>query len=189
MSESAQKLAELKSYLERRIEELKKELELLEATVKLVDAALSSASFVKASELATRQVQPAVPAKHAEPLPQKQEAPLSEMIITARATGEKLARVIVYPTRVEVSFLKSFSASTPPFESFFVRKVLEGYKKKDEDLILKGEKRPEDSFDYLIEEEGGNLKRIVITNYGDRRVAEEIKNTLRWTLNRMHEKA
>lgn len=185
MSEDAQRLAELKKYLERRIEELRKELELLETTVKLVDAALSSASFVKASDLAARQVQAVAPPKHPETLPQKQEAPLSEALITASSTGEKLAKVAVYPSRIEISFLKNFSASTPPFESFFVRKVLEGYKKRDEDLVLRGEKRPGESFDYQIEEENGNLKRILISNYGDKRVAEEIKNTLRWTLNRM----
>ncbi|MEM0376482.1 MAG: hypothetical protein QXJ21_09100 [Thermofilum sp.] len=185
MGEDAQKLAELKRYLERRIEDLKRELELLETTVKLVDAALSSASFVRASELAARQAQPAAPPRQAEAPPQRQEAPLSEMVVTAMTTGEKLAKVNVYPTRIEVTFLRSFSASTPPFESFFVRKVLEGYKKRDEDLILRGEKRPEEGFDYVIEEENGNLKRIVITNYGDRKVAEEIKSTLRWTLNRM----
>lgn len=186
MGEEAKRLAELKQFLERRIEELRRELEALEEISRLVDAALSSASFVRASELAARpQPPPAQPQRRAEAPQPRQEAPLSEAVITSRQTGEKLARVVVYPSRIEIVFLREFSASTPPFESFFVRKVLEGFRKKDEDLIARGEKSPGEGFDYQIEEEGGVLKRIVITNYGDKSVVDEVKSTLRWTLEKM----
>jgi len=173
--------------LERRIEELRRELEALEEISRLVDAALSSASFVRASELAARpQAPPAQPQRKTE-APPRQEAPLSEAVVTSRSTGEKLARVVVYPSRIEIVFLREFSASTPPFESFFVRKVLEGFKRRDEDLIVRGEKSPGEGFDYQIEEDGSILRRILITNYGDKKVVDEIKSTLRWTLEKMVE--
>ena len=187
MGEEAKKLAELKQFLERRIEELRRELEALEEISRLVDAALSSASFVRASELAARpQAPPAQPQRKTE-APPRQEAPLSEAVVTSRSTGEKLARVVVYPSRIEIVFLREFSASTPPFESFFVRKVLEGFKRRDEDLIVRGEKSPGEGFDYQIEEDGSILRRILITNYGDKKVVDEIKSTLRWTLEKMVE--
>lgn len=187
MGEEAKRLAELKQFLERRIEELRRELEALEEISRLVDAALSSASFVRASELAARpQAPPAQPQRKTE-APPRQEAPLSEAVVTSRSTGEKLARVVVYPSRIEIVFLREFSASTPPFESFFVRKVLEGFKRRDEDLIVRGEKSPGEGFDYQIEEDGGVLRRILITNYGDKKVVDEIKSTLRWTLEKMVE--
>ena len=187
MGEEAKRLAELKQFLERRIEELRRELEALEEISRLVDAALSSASFVRASELAARpQAPPAQPQRKTE-APPRQEAPLSEAVVTSRSTGEKLARVVVYPSRIEIVFLREFSASTPPFESFFVRKVLEGFKRRDEDLIVRGEKSPSEGFDYQIEEDGGVLRRILITNYGEKKVVDEIKSTLRWTLEKMVE--
>jgi len=187
VGEEAKKLAELKQFLERRIEELRRELEALEEISRLVDAALSSASFVRASELAARpQAPPAQPQRKTE-APPRQEAPLSEAVVTSRSTGEKLARVVVYPSRIEIVFLREFSASTPPFESFFVRKVLEGFKRRDEDLIVRGEKSPGEGFDYQIEEDGSILRRILITNYGDKKVVDEIKSTLRWTLEKMVE--
>uniref|UniRef100_A0A7J3X925 Uncharacterized protein n=1 Tax=Thermofilum pendens TaxID=2269 RepID=A0A7J3X925_THEPE len=187
MGEEAKRLAELKQFLERRIEELRRELEALEEISRLVDAALSSASFVRASELAARpQAPPAQPQRKTE-APPRQEAPLSEAVVTSRSTGEKLARVVVYPSRIEIVFLREFSASTPPFESFFVRKVLEGFKRRDEDLIVRGEKSPGEGFDYQIEEDGGVLRRILITNYGEKKVVDEIKSTLRWTLEKMVE--
>jgi len=190
VGEETRKLAELKQFLERRIEELRRELEALEEISKLVDAALSSASFVRASELAARPQAPsAPPPRKTEAPPPRQEAPLSEAVITSRSTGEKLARVVVYPSKVEIVLLKEFSASTPPFESFFVRKVLEGYKRKDEDLVARGEKSPGEGFDYQIEEDGGILRKVVVMNYGDKRVVDEIKNTLRWTLEKMVEYA
>jgi len=187
VGEEAKRLAELKQFLERRIEELRRELEALEEISRLVDAALSSASFVRASELAARpQAPPAQPQRKTE-APPRQEAPLSEAVVTSRSTGEKLARVVVYPSRIEIVFLREFSASTPPFESFFVRKVLEGFKRRDEDLIVRGEKSPGEGFDYQIEEDGGVLRRILITNYGEKKVVDEIKSTLRWTLEKMVE--
>ena len=183
MGEEAKKLAEIKEYLERRLEELRREERYIEETLNLVNQALSSASFVKASELVARpqQVTEAKPATVSKP----KEAPLEEALITAATTGEHLARVMVYPDRIEVVFLKEVQMTTPPFESFFVRKVLEGYKRKDEDLVAKGEKAPDEVFSYEIVEDGGILKKIVIRNYGDKKIVNEIKSTLRWTLNKM----
>lgn len=182
MSEEARRLAEVKEYLERRLEELRREEQLLEEALRLVNQALSSASFVRASELVQRVQQEAkTPPTEARP----RAAPLEEALITASSSGEHLAKVLVYPDTIEVVFLREFSASTQPFESFFVRRVLEGYKRKDEDAISRGEKSPSEAFEYEIEEDKGVLRRIIIRNYGDRRVANELKSSLRWTLNKM----
>ncbi|MEZ0346031.1 MAG: hypothetical protein ABWK01_05740 [Infirmifilum sp.] len=183
MGEDAKKLAEIKEYLERRLDELRREQQYIEEVLKMVNQALSSASFIRASELVAKP-QPAVEAKPA-PVQKEKGALLEEALVTAASTGEHLARVFVYPDTVEIVFLKEMQASTPPFESFFVRKVLEGYKRKDEDLVAKGEKSPDEVFDYEVVDENGVLKKVVIRNYGDRKAVNEIKSTLRWTLNKM----
>ncbi|UNQ72808.1 hypothetical protein [Infirmifilum sp. NZ] len=187
MSEEAKRLAEVKEYLERRLEELRREETLLEEALRLVNQALSSTSFMRASELLQRT--PQATAAEARPAAtagaKAGGTPLEEALITSATTGEQLAKVIVYPESIEIVFTKEFSAGTPPFESFFVRKVLEGYKRKDEDLVARGEKLPDEVFEYEIVEDKGLLRKIIIRNYGDKRVANEIKSTLRWTLNKM----
>ncbi len=189
MSEEAKRLAEVKEFLERRLEELRREEQVLEEALRLVNQALSSTSFMKASEL-LQKAQQAVEAKTTAVQEVKTRgAPLEEALITSAITNEHLAKVLVYPDSIEILFLKEFSASTPPFESFFVRKVLEGFKRKDEDLVSKGEKSPGEVFDYEIVEDKGVLKKILIRNYGDKRVVNEIKSTLRWTLNKMLSKS
>ncbi|ABL78153.1 hypothetical protein [Thermofilum pendens] len=185
MADSAKELAEVKSYLEKRLEELRREERLIESMLKLVDEALSSASFVKASELVAARQPEAAEARQAVARHTVEEKPTEESLVTATASGEHLARVLVYPSRVEIVFLKPLSSGTSPFQSFFVKKLLEGFKRQDEDLVARGEKSPDEVFDYRIEEEGGVLKRVVIENYGDKERVREIKSALRWTLNKM----
>jgi hypothetical protein len=183
LGEDTKKLAEIKEFLERRLEELRHEEQLIEEMLNLVNQALSSASFIRASELVSRP-QPAVEQQRQSPPVQKGEA-IEESVITATPTGEHLARILVYPNIIEILFEKEFQSSTPPFESFFLRKVLEGFKRKAEDSVAKGEKAPDEIFDYEIIQDKGVLKKIIIRNYGDKKVINEIKSTLRWTLNKM----
>lgn len=186
MASNTKELAELKSYLERKLEELRQEEKLLETMIKLVNEALGSSSFVKASELVQKPPEKAEQEKHVAKT--VKEKPIGESLITATFTGEKLARILVYPNRIEIVFLRDFNINTSPFQNFFVRRLLEGFKRQDEDLISRGEKSPDEIFTYNIEEEGGTLKKITIENYGERDRAREIKSALRWTLNRMIEK-
>jgi len=186
VANSTKELAELKAYLEKKLEELRQEEKLLETMIKLVNEALGSSSFVKASELVQR---PTEKMEQEKPAPStREEKPIEESLITAMQSAEKLARVIVYPKRIEIVFLKDFNINTPPFQNFFVRRLLEGFKRQDEDLIARGEKSPDEIITYNIEEEGGTLKRIIIENYGDKGRIREIKGSLRWTLNRMLER-
>lgn len=187
MASSTKELADLKSYLEKRLEELRQEEKILETMIKLVNEALGSASFVKASELVQRPPERAELEKPAAKPPE--EKPLEEALITATSTGEKLARVAVFPRRIEIVFLREFNINTSPFQNFFVRRLLEGFKRQDEDLIARGEKGPDEVIAYSIEEEGGTLRKVVIENYGDKDRVREIKSALRWTLNRMLEKS
>lgn len=181
--ERLRRLAEARSYLQRRIEELESELELLKLLSNLVDAALSQESFVRASEL-PREAPPlqAVPARLAD-----LGALLSESTVVSRE-GRELAKLSVYERGVVVKPSIDLPLDSPPLKSFFVAKILEGYKRRDEELVRAGELEGEEVFDYEIEEEGGLVKEIRIRNYRERRRLDEIRSALRWTLNRVLER-
>ncbi len=186
MESGIKSLAEIKKYLEKRLEELQREEKLLREILKLVDSALSSQSFVKASELPKQLAEEArEDAQKSEALEKTAEEEPSQIFTVSSRFGEQLARIFVYPKMLVIKFSRTFHTSTQPFQAFFVRKVLEGFKRKDEDLIVQGLKTPDEKFDYKIVEEDGVLKEIVIYNYGSKDNVVEIKNTLRWTLNKM----
>ncbi|MEM0042566.1 MAG: hypothetical protein QXF46_02515 [Thermofilaceae archaeon] len=179
------RLAEAKSYLQRRIEELEGELELLKLLVNIVDAALSQESFVRASELPREA--PAGYEAPTRPEPSGMGSLISESSIVSRE-GREMAKFSVYERGIVIKPVIELPLDSPPLRSFFVAKILDGYKKKDEELVRAGELDSEEAFDYGIEEEGGLVKEIRIRNYRDKRRLDEIRSALRWTLNRVLER-
>lgn len=198
MAENTKSLAEIKRFLERKLEEIRREEEIIKTLLKMVDEALSSQSFVKASELPKKaittvemeksEIETSMPVKEPSATTtirsEKLEDPIQILTISSRL-GEQLARMFVYHDRIVIKFTKTFHMTTQPFQAFFVRKVLEGFKRKDEDLVAQGIKIPGETFDYQIVDENGVLKEVIIKNYGSKDNITEIKNTLRWTLNKM----
>lgn len=182
-SERVRRLAEAKSYLQRRIEELEGEVELLKLLLSLVDAALSRESFTKAAELPREA--PAAPPEEAEEL--DLGAKISEHAVTSRE-GRELARVLVYERGLIIKPLIDLPADSPPLRSFFVAKILEGYKRKDGEMVKAGELAEDEAFDYEVVEEGGLVKEIRVLNYRERRRFDEIRSALRWTLQRVLER-
>lgn len=198
MAENAESLAEIKRYLERKLEEVRREEEIVKTLLAIIDEALSSKSFVRASELPKKGVAEAELGKLGEErvlqvreagrlsarTGEELEEPLQTLTISSRM-GEELAKMFVYDDKIVIRFSRTFHLATQPFQAFFVRKVLEGFKRKDEDLVAQGVKMPGETFDYQIIEENGILKQVIIKNYGSKDNITEIKNTLRWTLNKM----
>lgn len=169
-------LAEAKTYLEKRLEELGKEIELIRLVLKVVDEALSQRSFVAASQLQRR-------------VEEERRAELIETSKLTTRTGEELGIVEVYDDNsMVVRISMSLSASTQPLQAFLVRKILEPRKKGDEERVSKGEIEEDQAFKYEIVEEDGRLKEIRIRNYGNRDNLLELKSAIRWTLSKMLEK-
>ncbi|MEM4207499.1 MAG: hypothetical protein QXW96_02620, partial [Candidatus Nitrosocaldus sp.] len=79
--------------------------------------------------------------------------------------------------------------NTPPFQSFFINRILKEMKGKDEERVKKGEIRGEQMLDYSIDlDEAKNIKRILIKNYRDKDRLNELINSSTWVLTRMLEK-
>ena len=81
-----------------------------------------------------------------------------------------------------------FNVSIPPFQSFFIERVLENMKATDEERVAQGEISPDDSLDYEIVLEGERILRISIRNYGGERRLREIHSSLRWAFDKMYDR-
>lgn len=183
-NERVKRLAEAKSYIQKRIDELESEVELLKLILSVIDTALSRESFTKAAELPREAPREAPQAPLAEA---DLGAQVSEAAVTSR-DGRELARLVVYEKGLVIKPLMDLPVDSPPLRSFFVAKVLEGYKRKDEELVRAGEILEDEAFDYEVAEEEGLVKEIIVRNYRERRRLDEIRSALRWTLNRVLER-
>ena len=82
---------------------------------------------------------------------------------------------------------KHFSVNTPPFQKFLVEKVLAKMKEKDVELVRNNQLDANNAFTYEIIKEENLIREIVIHNVDDERL-KELKSSIRWTLEKMHEK-
>jgi hypothetical protein len=181
--QSTRKLAELKSFLEKKIKQNEDELASLRSYLEVVDTLLADRSFRKVE----------IPAKQIEQIRTgiaivSQPTPNSIPVMTN--DGVRIASMIVEQRAVRVSPEPNLDldANSPPLRSFLVGKVLEGMAAKDKEAAMSGGIQPEAILSYSVDEDRGKLKAIHIENFGDERRLLELKNAIRWTFRRMYEK-
>ena len=69
-----------------------------------------------------------------------------------------------------------------------IGKVLNGMVSKDRNEAMAGTITPDEILTYRVLQEGDILKGIVIRNIKDERRITTLKNSIRWTLEKMYEK-
>lgn len=175
------KLMELRSYLETRLKEVEEELERLQVLSKIVEEVIVTKSFRVAETL--------------QPTPQERETPLptsepEESVPLKTAQGVSLAAMVVSPPNVRIVPVEEleFSVHTPPFQSFFVSRILEPMRVKDDEAVRKGEFLPENALSYEVLTDGDLIKEVVVRNYGGDTRLREVKSACRWTLEKMYER-
>lgn len=175
------KLMDLRSYLEKRLKELEEESERLKTLSKIVEEVVISKSFKVAETL-----QP-VPPKEEPPIPTSEPA---ESIPLKTSQGVLLADMFITPQNVRIVPVEAltFSVNTPPFQTFFISRILESMKVKDDEAVRQGEFLPEQALSYDVVTEGDVIREVAVRNYGDERRLMEIKSTCRWTLEKMYER-
>jgi hypothetical protein len=176
------KLAEMKSFLERRIKQQEEEANTLRSQLEVVDALLAERSFRSVNievvaQTATQSKQ--TPSTSADRIPVMTTNGVTIAYITMDADGMHV---------VPESSLK-LDSNSPPLRAFLLGKVLDPMQTKDKEAASSGAIPPDDILSYDLKEEEGYLKAIHIKNYGDDRRVLELKNAIRWTLRRMYEKA
>ena len=177
------KLAEMKTFLEKRIKQQEEEVTSLRSFLEVVDSLLAERSFrqvdISASTLPPTVSRPEV----------LQKGP-SDSIPIMTTNGVRIASMVTDRGSLHVvpeSDVKLDSES-PPLRSFLVSKVLEPMQSKDREAAASGAIAPDNILTYNLEQEDGQLKAIHVQNYGDDRRLLELKNAIRWTLRRMYEK-
>jgi hypothetical protein len=200
-------LAELKKDLEERISRAERELNLLKLSLKVVNEALTAVSFQPASKLiehpepevpkaAPEQKVAVAPRIPAEPKPLKEvaapyPAPVAEQPFPIKSkTGEDLGTMYIGKNYVRIVPRSDlvFSVRTPPFQSFFVDRVIGEMRRKDEMAADAGAKDPSSMIEYDIKLDGDNIKEIALRNIDEDARVRELRSSIRWTLERMLEK-
>ncbi len=197
MSQNAEQIKRLVSFkkkLEKRVEELECELKELQATLETVNSILLEKGFKRAEIIKAPAPTEAPPPREAllvEPEPSPAQPPTeSENVVPLKTVvGELLADLYVGEDslRVVPAEDKDFNISTPPFTQFLVEKVFVKMQEKDSELVGTGQLAAEKMFSYNIVREGDIIREILIKHVDSDRL-RELKSSIRWTLEKMHEK-
>ena len=168
-------ILELKEDLSEKIIKYKEQIEKLEKNISVLDTILKQSSFTKASDL-TRNAPKTI----------KQERKIA---ITKSSDGTTIANAFV--TNNEVSIVLednvTLDPKTPPLKTFFVDRIIGEMKKNDIRQVEDGKIKNHEVIDCIINDNGGEIREIVIKNYREKERVDEIINTATWSLTRMIE--
>jgi len=82
----------------------------------------------------------------------------------------------------------AFTVTIPPFQSFFLERVLGNMKATDEGKAAGGEIPPGEVLSFEVAADGERIASITIRNYGGERRLREIQSSLRWAFDKMYDK-
>ncbi|MBO3803179.1 MAG: hypothetical protein JTT11_04800 [Candidatus Brockarchaeota archaeon] len=196
--EETQKLAQLKKFLEEKIEALDREVEGLRAMSRIVDKELAARSFRRGTgEPVSPAVQPRRPistgfAAAGAPAPTAPAAAPAfeerrmELVYRGRPVGS--AYISANSVRIAPDEKFGLRTTTSPFESFLLRKVLDEIHETDTERAGRGEIRPDQILSYDVVEENTLLKEVVVNNYGDSDRLNRILRASAWTFMVMSQK-
>ena len=181
-NEYVKKLAELKTLLEERIKELELELELLKLCHKLVSEMLSKRTFKTGLEV-LHEVKEKPLVKPEEVI----EKPKAVKDVIGRKISKVFAKAYIYDNYVKIVPEGEFYIHTPPFQVFFLNKLLEEFRKEDEEHVKSGKLSEDKVLRYEVKtDENGKIKELIIHNYNDEFRLREILRALAWTLEKMY---
>lgn len=180
--EKVKKIAGFRTLLEKRIEEMKTELEGMQALLEFINSMLLEKGFKKA-EIKKPIPPPIIPETPPTATEYEKSIPLKTV------AGDLLADLHVAKDsmRVVLAEDKEFNINTPPFMSFLVERVLAKMQEKDREAAGTGEIAPDRIISYNITRDGDIIREITIRNIEPNRL-RELKSTIRWTLEKMYEK-
>jgi len=180
-AEKMRKVAELRGYLEKRIEDAKKEVENLETLLELVNEVLLEKGF-KRPELSEPSVSKPKP-------PPPPSAEYKRVVPLKTITGQLLATLYVGDDHLRVVMAedKNFRVDTPPFTQFLIERVLAKMQEKDQESARNGKITPDRILSYNVIRDDGVIRELIVRNVSKERV-RELKSSIRWTLEKMYEK-
>lgn len=209
--EDIKNAAELRDWILKQISDKQEEIDRLKRLLLLIDNLLKQESFKPASKLErsinhsegstiSERQDSVIPNKPAIKMENKKynSANLKENVSTFTETRDSkrlkdnllLAKVNISPQTIEITTEKGlfFNIDTPPFKSFFIKRILEGMISQDRAKNRQKQLSNEDLLNYTIDEYEGRIKKIIINNYREKERLTDIINTSAWVFTRMLEK-
>ena len=176
------KLAEMKTFLERRLKQQEEEVTYLRSFIEVVDSLLEERSF--------RPVEISTPSEPEQAVKPRMTLKSADSVPVLTVDGVRIGSIQVEQGGLHVTSEPNINldSNSPPLRSFLLAKVLEPMQTKDKEAASAGTIPPDAILTYNVEQDDGRLKAIHIQNYGDDRRLLELKNAIRWTLRRMYEK-
>ena len=209
--EDIKNAAELRDWVLKQLSDKQEEIDRLKRLLLLIDNLLKQESFKPASKL-----QRSLNNTEGSSISERQESVLrnksnikteskkhnltnlNENVSTFTETRELkrlkdnllLAKVNISSQTIEIIPEKDllFSIDTPPFKSFFIKRILEGMITQDRDRNRQKQALNHETLNYSIDEYEGKIKKIIINNYREKERLTDIINTSAWVLTRMLEK-
>ncbi|MEM3077847.1 MAG: hypothetical protein QXW38_09580 [Candidatus Nitrosotenuis sp.] len=165
---------EIKEQISSEIQKHKKQIEMLEKNLTLINSILKQQSFTKASTLKDTK-----------------EPPKQDQVIPLRKNTDGSLIANAYVTANEVSIVLEngveLKEDTHPFKSFFLERIIGEMKRKDMVEFEKGILDEDSIINCLINKDGSLLREIIIKNYRQKERVNEIINTATWSLSKMIE--
>jgi len=190
-ADRVKRLVAFKEKLAKEIEELKAELDETQSTLDIVNSMLLEKGFKRAEvskEPAEKEAGPPEEKAMAPELSPEQET-AAEVVPLKTSSGELLA--ILHIGRDSLHAFpaadKDFNVNTPPFSQFLVERVLVKMQERDGELARAGQLAADKIFSYNIAREGDLVREIYVKNADADRL-RELRSSIRWTLEKMHEK-
>ena len=182
-AEQVQGIAELREKLQERLEQLRQEVDMTILNIDALDAALTQSSFTRASEY--------TPPPKAEPEPPKAEpeptVSSTDDVSTIMVNDSAIGGISTSADKITIKLYVPVSAKTPPFETFFISRIIGGMMTKDAVEVEGGRLSKDLAIRYELKTQDDTLDQIIIYNYRLEARAREINSTIRWALSRMLE--
>ena len=210
--EDIKNAAELRDWVLKQISEKQEEIDRLKRLLLLIDNLLKQGSFKPASKLersinnlesSTINERPQDSNKNTMKIENKKYnstattnsnenvSPFTETRDLKRLKDNLLlAKVNISSQTIEINPEKglTFYVDTPPFKSFFIKRILEGMITQDRTKNRQKQLSNQDLLNYTIYENEGKIKKIIINNYREKERLTDIINTSAWVFTRMLEK-
>lgn len=165
--ERVRRLAELKSYLERRLEELQAEVERCKSLMALVDEQLTARSFKTVAAVKEQKAKEVGTIRNL-------RGKSGNLLGTLTVTQDEI-RLTVNPELHITSDMR-------PFSSFLIKKVLDAMVRVDKESVEAGKLDPERALTYDIVYDDDEVREIIVRNYRDDVRLREVVNSIRWAL-------
>jgi len=209
--EDIKNAAELRDWILKQISDKQEEIDRLKRLLLLIDNLLKQGSFKPASKLErsinhsesstiSEGQDSVIPNKSTMKMENKKHnsTNINENVSTFTETRDLkrlkdnllLAKVNISSQTIEITPEKglSFNIDTPPFKSFFIKRILEGMIIQDRAKNRQKQLSDQDLLGYTIDEYEGRIKKIIINNYREKERLTDIINTSAWVFTRMLEK-